>query len=229
MNPLTRKTLMALLLVIAFPGIAIACGSESAPEASQPTSTPGTTAGSGATPSPSPPDTSEGDSLVFEVTGDSEATFTVTEQLSRLPAPNDAVLRTSAITGEVRLDGDPFDLEIDLHALISDQSRRDDYVRNDLFPNQPSATINFDGIASVPAGLQGGDEITTSATGTVNVNGADAEITFEIESRLDGDTLFVLGRADFVWADFGMTAPVSQFFVVEDEVRVEVLLATERM
>ncbi len=227
-NLITMTGLMMLLLV------AVACGSDSTnAESSDPTQPPAATPTSGSTGQADPPSSSSGSGsasgLVFEVTDGSEATFTVNEQLSRLPAPNDAVLRTGAITGEVRLDGEEFTVEIDLHELTSDQERRDEYVRNQLFPNQPVTTIVFDGITDIPGGLLDGDEITTTATGTVNVNGADAEIEFEIESRLDDDTLFVLGRADFVWADFGMTAPVSQFFEVRDEVFVEVLLATQRL
>ena len=62
----------------------------------------------------------------------------------------------------------------------------------------------------------------------MNVNGVDADLEFQIVSRLDGDTLFILARTDFVWADFGMTAPVSRLFTVRDEVHVEVLLAATR-
>lgn len=224
-EPTSRPKLPVLVAFLAlFTAFAVACGSEE-PAASDPTSLPPTATSNSA---PAGSENTSGNELVFTVGDGSEATFTVREQLSRLPAPNDAVLRTGAITGEVRLDGEPFEIEIDLHELVSDQDRRDEYVREDLFPNQPVTTINFDGISDLPNGLLDGDEVTTSATGTVNVNGADAQVTFEIESRLDDDVLFVLGRADFVWADFGMTAPVSQFFVVEDDVRVEVLLSTER-
>jgi hypothetical protein len=35
----------------------------------------------------------------------------------------------------------------------------------------------------------------------------------------------VLVKGDFVWADFGMTAPVSRLFVVTDDVHVEVLVS----
>jgi hypothetical protein len=44
-----------------------------------------------------------------------------------------------------------------------------------------------------------------------------------IEAWLGPDRLLVLVKGDFVWADFGMTAPVSRFFVVKDEVHVEML------
>ena len=46
------------------------------------------------------------------------------EQLVRLPLPNDAVMRTTALSGEVQLDGRPSVIEIDLQQLSSDQEFR---------------------------------------------------------------------------------------------------------
>ena len=60
---------------------------------------------------------------------------------------------------------------------------------------------------------------------TVNVNETDAEIELSVEARLDPDRLLVLAKGDFVWADFGMTAPVSRLFVVTDDVHMEVLVS----
>ena len=61
----------------------------------------------------------------FVVGEGSEATFTVREKLSRLRLPNDAVLRTTALTGVVRLNGRPSEIVIDLHSFQSDQAKRD--------------------------------------------------------------------------------------------------------
>ena len=161
----------------------------------------------------------------FLVGGGSEATFTVNEKLSRLPLPNDAVLRTSAITGEIDLSAESSSLVIDLHSLESDDSRRDRYVRDRLFPTQSTATISITDFTDIPAQFAEGEAFASTVTGTVNVNGSDAEIEFSIESRLDPDRLLVLVKGDFTWADFGMTAPTSNFFIVKDEVHVEVLLS----
>ena len=59
--------------------------------------------------------------ITFVVSEGSEPTFTVEEQLVRLPLPNDAVMRTTALSGEVQLDGRPSVIEIDLQQLSSDQ------------------------------------------------------------------------------------------------------------
>ena len=162
---------------------------------------------------------------VYSVGEGSEATFTVNEKLSRLPLPNDAVLRTEEISGEIDLSKGSASLVINLHALKSDQSRRDGYVRDRMFPRQPDATISITEFPEIPASFADGETLTSSVTATVNVNGTDAEIEFSIEAWLDPDRLLVLVKGDFVWADFGMTAPVSRLFVVMDDVHVEVLVS----
>ena len=162
---------------------------------------------------------------VYSVGEGSEATFTVNEKLSRLPLPNDAVLRTGEISGEIDLSKGSASLVINLHALKSDQSRRDGYVRDRMFPRQPEATISITDFPEVPTSFSDGQPFFSTVLATVNVNGTDAEIEFSIEARLDPDRLLVLVKGYFVWADFGMTAPVSRLFVVTDDVHVEVLVS----
>jgi hypothetical protein len=190
---------------------------------------------SAATSSASPPESSSvatndapvSDSIdgTFVVNNSSEATFTVNEKLSRLPLPNDAVLRTNAITGEIDLASESASLVIDLHALESDDSRRDRYVRDRLFPTQSTTTISINRFPDIPETFATGEAFTSTVIGTVNVNGAEAEIEFTLESRLDPDRLLILVKGDFLWDDFGMPAPTSNFFVVKDEVHVEVLVS----
>lgn len=161
---------------------------------------------------------------VFTVGAGSKGQFKVPENLQG--ADIIVTLETETINGVVDFSSDSASVEIDLHTLQSDQARRDRYVREQLFPGQPVATVHFPDLGNVPAAfLDSGAEHTTTLMGTVNVNGVDAELEFDITARLDnGSDLVVLGTSDFVWADFGMTAPVSQLFTVEDEVSVEILL-----
>src|SRR5262245_44675998 len=63
------------------------------------------------------------------VPGESTATYTVREKLAVLPAPSDAVGRTSQLTGTVRLDGGPSEITADLRTLASDQPQRDNFIR----------------------------------------------------------------------------------------------------
>ena len=168
----------------------------------------------------------EVDSVVFAVGEGSEATFTVREQLANLPLPNDAVMRTTGLSGEVRLDGGASEVSVDLQSMTSDSSQRDGYVRLRMFANQTAAVVTFGDLRPLPEGFLDGAEVSTSATGELSINGATHTLPFTIEARDDGEMVYVVGRATFTWADIGMPPPSARIVVsVEDEVRVEVLLA----
>ena len=187
------------------------------------------------TPTPPPADspasaersTGQVDGIVFAVSDDSEATFSVGEVLAGVSVPNyEAVLRTTGLTGEVRLDGGESLVTVDLHSMMSDEPFRDRYVESRMFPGQPSASVAFGDLTPLPDGFANGDEVTTEVSGTLTINGMDVPLTFEVTARDDGDKVFVLGRSMFTWDQIGEPVPTARSVVsVEDEVRVEVLLA----
>ena len=166
------------------------------------------------------------DGVTFIVGEGSEATFTVEEKLARFTLPNDAVVRTSALSGEVHLDGRPSVIEIDLHQLESDQSRRDGYIRSRMFPDHPVATFTLDDARPLPLEFTEGEEVTAQVTGQLDIAGIQAPVVFDVEARDDGDVIYILGRTSFVWDDFQIPPPnIAGFVQVKDEVSVEVLLA----
>ena len=172
-------------------------------------------------------DMASGGAMLFSIGSGSQGLFKVDETLRGLDIV--VSLETDALTGSIDLDSGTADVEIDLQTLTSDQSRRDRYVRERMFPSQPVATVRFDSLGEVPASFfSSGEELSTTLTATVNVNGVDADLDFDITARLDdGESLWILGTAQFVWADFGMSAPASGFYTVEDEVTVEILLQAQ--
>ena len=196
---------------------------------SAPADTPAPTAAPVDTPTPTQPPPSEPGSyegVTYVVGEGSEATFTVEEKLSSLPLPNDAVVRTTALSGEVHFDGRPSVIDIQLHELGSDQSRRDRYIRERMFPNDPIATFTLPNSRPLPTGFSDGEEVSTEIIGQLEIKGVQAPVTFQIEARDDGDVVHILGRTSFVWSDFGMTAPtVGSFVSVTDEVAVEILIS----
>lgn len=168
----------------------------------------------------------EYEGVTFVVSEGSEATFTVEEQLARLPLPNDAVMRTSALSGEVHLDGGASTVQVDLHQLSSDQAYRDRYVRNRMFRDSPIATFTVDGGQPVPEGLALGQEVTAQVTGSLQVRDVTVPMVFEVEARDDGDVMFIVGRTTFTWDQLDIPPPEAPVVAsIEDEVRVEVLLA----
>ena len=135
-------------------------------------------------------------------------------------------MRTTALSGDVHLDGRSSVIKIDLQQLSSDQSRRDQYVRRRMFSNNPIAVFTLEDVRPLPGRFTAGEVVTTQVTGQFKIQGIEVPLIFEIEARDDGDVIFILGRTSFVWADFGMTAPsVPIVLSIEEEVKVEVLLA----
>ena len=164
--------------------------------------------------------------VTFLVGEGSEATFTVNEKLVRLPLPSDAVVRTMALSGEVNLDGRPSVIEIDLHQLRSDQALRDRWIRDRMFPNDPIAVFTLSDLSTLPDEFIRGEVATGEITGRLEIRGNEVSLNFEIEARDDGDVVFIIGRTTFTWEEFQIPVPNLRNVVqVEDEVRVEVLLA----
>ena len=65
--------------------------------------------------------TGQVDGIVFVVSEGSEATFSVGEVLAGVSIPNyEAVMHTTSLTGEVRLDGGASLVTLDLHSMTSD-------------------------------------------------------------------------------------------------------------
>ena len=194
-----------------------------------------TTAPAADTPTPAPAEdpapaersTGDVDGIVFVVSEGSEATFSVGEVLANVSIPNyEAVMRTTNLTGEVRLDGGASVVTVNLHSMESDEPFRDRYVQSRMFPGQPTASVTFGDLTPLPGGFTNGDEVTTEVIGTLNINDMDVPLTFAITARDDGDEVFVLGRSMFTWDQIGEPVPTARSVVsVEDEVRVEVLLA----
>ena len=167
----------------------------------------------------------EVEGVTFVVGVGSEATFTVNEKLASLPLPNDAVMRTGALAGEVHFDGRPSVITIDLHQLSSDQARRDRYVRERMFPNDPIATFTLPDAGPLPDEFTSGETATGEITGELEIKGFRAPITFEIEARDDGDVVYILGRTTFTWDHLDLPPPNLPFVQVKDEVHVEILIA----
>ncbi|MDE2860054.1 MAG: YceI family protein [Chloroflexota bacterium] len=177
-------------------------------------------------PAAAPRSTGDYEGYTFVVSEGSEATFTVEEQLASLPLPNDAVMRTTALSGEVHLDGRPSVVEVDLQRLSSDQEFRDRYVRNRMFGQYPVAVFTVEDIGGIPDGLAEGEEVATRVEGSVEVHGGVFPLEFEIQARDDGDSLFILGRTTFTWDQLEVPRPEARSVVsIEDDVRVEILLA----
>lgn len=194
-----------------------------APEPS-PASEPETPATEAAGPTAEAPETAGG--AGFTIAEGSEATFTVNEKLAWLDLPNDAVMRTKGLSGVIYLDGQPSVIELDLHSMTSDETRRDGYVRSRMFPDDRTATFTVSSLGDLPDPLPEGEEISREVQGELTIKGVTKPITFQVQARKDPGKLFVLGRTTFTWQDLEIPPPnIPGRIQVKDEVQVEVLLS----
>ena len=182
-----------------------------------------------ATPTSQPvPDESES-GAGYVVGEGSEITFTVEEELRNVPLPFDVVIRTTELSGEINVDGQPSIISVDLHTLVSDQQFRDSYIRSRMFPDHPVATFTVENAGELPPEFSEGEQFERQAAGTLNVNGRDVPMTFELEVRNDGNVLNILGRTSFTWEQLDIPVPTARSVVrVAEEVFVQVLVIAER-
>ncbi len=156
----------------------------------------------------------------WTVTDGSEAGYRVREKLAFLPAKNDAVGRTSDITGSAESTADTFtkaDFEIDLTTLTSDQDRRDQRIREIGVESDRFPTAKFSLTEPLALGKSKVDAI-----GDLTLHGVTKRVTIPLEVRQSGSTVEAVGSLKFPWGDFGMTAPsVAGFVSVEDEATLE--------
>ena len=149
--------------------------------------------------------------------------------MTRLPTPIEAVMRTENLSGEINIEGEPSTIQVDLHSLASDQQYRDRYVQRRMFPEHPTATFTVSPIAGLPPEFESGDTFSHQVDGTLDLNGQDFPISFDLEVRNDDEVLNVLGRTVFTWDQLQIPVPTARSVVwVEDEVDVQVLLVAQR-
>ena len=161
----------------------------------------------------------------FLVGEGSQITFTVEEELNRTPVRFDAVISGSGLSGFANLDGSPSVIVLDLHSLESDQSFRDRYIRDRMFPSTQTATVTVDRLPDLPRSFFDGEETTGTLEGSLQIGENVTPLTFDVVARHDGSAINVLGRTTFTWEQLGLAKPVfGPVAYLAEEVRVQVLV-----
>ena len=227
--------MMGAVLVLAAT-IVTACGSSTTPV--EPDVSPPTAAAPADTPVPEPspvpteaPATEvrsigEVDGVTFTVGEGSKVTFSVREELASVPLPFDAKISTTALSGEIHLDGRDSVIEIDLQSLSSDNSFRDRYIRSRMFGDHPTGVVTVKGMSELPSGFTDGEAVTTDVESELLIREVTAPLTFEVEAQDEGSEISITGRTTFTWDELQMTKPSARSVVsLDDEVKVEVVLS----
>src|SRR6202023_1832044 len=129
----------------------------------------------------------------WTVTSGSQAGYRVREQLASLPAPSDAVGRTTAVAGTLTLtqaaSGDSVSaasITVDVSKLTSDKSMRDQRIHRQGLESDryPTATFQLTSPIALPAGAASGQTIHVSANGALTIHGVSKTMTTPLGVRL---------------------------------------------
>ncbi len=159
----------------------------------------------------------------------SEARYRVREQLAGVSFPNDAVGVTSSVSGSIAFAADGEVLEgsvvtVDVTRLVSDENRRDNFVRDNLLQTRSNPTVTF--VPTSVAGLElplGTDPVEVAITGELTVRGVTRTVTWLGVATPDGDAVRLSAATTFTFADFGISKPrVALVLSVADDITLEI-------
>jgi polyisoprenoid-binding protein YceI len=139
--------------------------------------------------------------------------YRVQEQLAGIGA-NTAVGRTPKVTGSLTIAGTKVtavDITADMTALQSDDSQRDNQLRNGgiQFSQFPTATFKLTApidLGSIPAD---GKEISATASGQLTLHGVTKDVQIALKAKLSGSTIVVSGSLPIAFADYSIEKPNS--------------------
>lgn len=235
--------ILAILAVLAVAGAAVVYLSffnndSPAPFALTDQPTPTTAAGPATTTAATVAASSSQLAGTWRVAEGSSAGYRVREKLAELPAQSDAVGRSPAVTGTVKVEGSGAALtatearfEVDLTKLASDRSQRDNRIRTmGLQSNTfPTATFVSSKPISLSAETASGQPVKASAEGDLTLHGVTKRVTIPLDVRVTGGKGELVGSLQFPMSDFNITPPsIGGFVTVDPDVTLEFKLILEK-
>ena len=174
----------------------------------------------------------------WTIAAGSVAGYRVREKLGFLPAEDDAVGRTSAITGTATLAEISHavtvraaSFTVDVSKLKSDQAMRDQHIRTIGIQSAtyPTATFVLSTPLALPTSAVNGDVVHTSVVGVFDIHGTSRRETVPLQMRLSNSEIEAVGSLTFPWSEFNMTAPsVGGFVSVTNHATMEFDLRLKR-
>lgn len=224
-----RARVKAMLASMVGLAVLSACGATGSPATQPGTTTQEPAAAASAQRTASAEPTGAG-GQTFTLTNASTAMVSVREQLARLPAPSDAVLKTNSVSGAftVRPDGtfaSSSKITVDLRTLTSDQSQRDRFIM--MNPLETSRYPNAEFVPTQATGLTFPLSTTSDQKfqlgGTMTIHGTTKTLSFDVVARSTGAGIHATATLNptFKFADFGMQPPSAAVVLsVVDEVKL---------
>ena len=170
----------------------------------------------------------------FSITEEATSTFVgfrVDEELSL--GETTAVGRSPDVSGSIVIEGNTLqsaDITVDLTAIVSDQSRRDNSIQEALGTEaNPEATFTLTEAIDLDPAAADGATVSAPATGELTINGVTNEVVVALDAQLVDGSILVTGSTEVLFEDYGVSAPTAPMVVsVEDHAIVEFQLWLSR-
>lgn len=148
------------------------------------------------------------------------AGFRVAEELAGIGA-TEAVGRTGDVGGTMTIDGTTVTeagFEIDLSTITTNDSRRDNRVRDALEVEQfPTATFTLTEPIDLGDDADGGGPVSVTAPGQLTIKGVTNAVEFPLEAQLIDDTIVVVGSLVIEFGDYDVEVPSAPIVVSAEE------------
>ena len=167
----------------------------------------------------------------------SHASYRARETLVGRQLPSEAVGTSKKVTGTIVLDpsGDPVDdqskITVDLTALQSNESRRDNFIKGDTLNTRqfPMATFVPKSVQGLPSPLPTSGSATFQLLGDLTVHGVTRPVTWDVTATFADGGLTGNATTTVQITDFGMTPPkAGPVLSIEDQLRLELVFAAAR-
>jgi polyisoprenoid-binding protein YceI len=167
----------------------------------------------------------------------SQASYHAREQLAGKSLASDAIGTSNAVTGTLVLapDGsilsDQSQITVDLSKLQSDESRRDNWIKNNTIQTSqyPTATFVPRAAQDLPIPLPVSGEATFQLSGDLTVHGVTKPATWQVSAQFSDGVISGKAITDVNITDFGMTPPrVGPVLSIEDGLRLELAFSAAR-
>ncbi len=167
----------------------------------------------------------------WNISPDSVLGYRVSEVLFGLDT--EGAGRTNDVAGTLVIDGataTSAEFTVQMASITSDDDRRDGQfngriMSTDQFPTSTFVLTSPIDFGTVPAE---GETITASATGDLTLRGVTNSVTFEVQAKLEGGRIGILGNIPIAFSDYDIPDPSNAAATVKDNGLLEFVLVFDK-
>ena len=158
----------------------------------------------------------------------SEVRYEVNETFLQGNRLNTAIGRTKGVAGDIQINTtDPAksqigEIVIDISQFTSDESRRDNFIRNNGLESAkyPQATFKTTSIDGLPAKVNVGDTISFTITGDLTVKQTTKPVTWQVTLKFNDQSISGTATTQILMSDFGVGPLKLPILQTEDNVKL---------